>query len=130
MKNGAILSASPPSVEHAAVAYAPAVTTLTGVIVEQPYDDDASPSERGKAAWILKLEAPVAVEAKAGDAIDVAESDVTEIHLNADPSKSPVSKEELGRTRFQATGTLYHAHTTHHLRPIVMLVSDLEAERP
>ena len=108
------------------VAYEPSVVTLTGTIVEEGYGEDAAPIDRGKRAWILRLDQPVSVPAKAGDEIDTEEKNVTEIHLNVDHSKHPVAKAALGKTRFAATGTLYHSHTIHHLRAIVMLVSELK----
>jgi hypothetical protein len=111
------------------VPYEPAVVTLSGVIVEEGYGDDASPLDRGKHAWILRLDRPIFVPAKTGDEIDIEERNVTEIHLNVKHVENPISKDAFGTTRFLATGTLYHAITTHHLRPIVMLVSNLSPIR-
>jgi hypothetical protein len=66
------------------------------------------------------------VPTKPGDEIDTEEKNVTEVHLNIDQAKHSIPRRSLGRDRFVATGTLYHAHTIHHLRPIVMLVSALK----
>jgi hypothetical protein len=113
--------------EAKSVAYDPAVVTLVGTIVEEGYGDDPSPIDRGKRAWILHLDRPISVAANPSDKIDVEEENVTEVHLNVDHAKHPIPKASLGKTRYTATGTLYHAHTVHHLRPIVMLVSVLKA---
>jgi len=104
------------------VSYEPAVVTFVGVIVEEAYDEDAAPMDRGKHAWILRLDHPVSVRAK--DEIDTEERNVSEVHLNLDQSKHPGVT--FGKTRVAATGALYHAHTGHHLRPTVMLVSELK----
>ena len=108
------------------VAYEPTVVTLSGTIVKEKFGDDAAPVNRGKSAWILRLDQRISVPAKVGDEIDLKEENVSEIHLNIDQTKHPVPKKSFGKTHFTATGTLYHSHTTHHLRPIMMQVSTLE----
>ena len=109
------------------VSYAPSVATLTGTIVEEGYGDDSSPIDRGKHAWILRLDRPISVPAKPGDEINTEEKNVTEVHLSVDHVKHPIANGAFGRARFTVTGTLYHGHNSHHLRPIVMLVSDLKS---
>ena len=116
--------------EDKSVAYEPAVVTLNGTIAKEGFSDDASPVDRGRTVWILHLNQPVSVPAKPGDEINTEEKNVTEVHLNIDPAKHPIPEDAFGKTHFVATGTLYHAHTTHHLRPIVMLVSTLTSAAP
>jgi hypothetical protein len=108
------------------VSYEPTVVTLSGTIVEEGYGADPSPIDRGKHAWILRLDRPIFVPAKPGDEIDTEEKNVTEVHLNVNHAKQPIPKDAFGKTRFSAMGTLYHGHTVHHLRPIVMFVSKLK----
>jgi len=108
------------------VSYEPAVVTLSGTIFEEGYGDDPSTSDRGKRAWILRLDRPISVPAKPGDEIDIEEKNVKEVHLNVDHARYPTPKGGFGKTRFTATGALYHGHNIHHLRPIVMRVSDLK----
>ena len=118
-----LLNSSPACADETKwVSYEPAVVTFVGIIIEETYDKEAAPMDRGKHAWILRLDHPVSVRAK--DEIDTEEKNVSEVHLNLDQSKHPGVA--FGKTRFAATGTLYHAHTGHHLRPIVMLVSELK----
>ena len=105
------------------VAYEPAIVTLSGTIVEEGYGDDATPMDRGKRALILRLDQPISVSAKPDDEINPEEKNVREVHLMLKP---PLPKIASGKTRFSATGTLFHAHTVHHLRPIVMTVSELK----
>ncbi len=112
------------------VAYEPAVVTLCGTIVKEGFGDDASPIDRGKQAWILRLDQRISVPAKSGDEINTEEKNVAEIHLNIDPAKHRIAKDAFDRTHFIVRGTLYHAHTTHHLRPIVMLVSTIKPVAP
>ena len=112
--------------ESRPVPYGPSVVTLTGTIISVGYGDDPSPIDRGKHAWILCLDRPISVPAVPGDEIDVAEKNVREVHLNVDHAKYPIAKNAFGKIRFTATGTLFHGITPHHLRPIVMVVSDLK----
>jgi hypothetical protein len=112
--------------ERGQVSYEPSVVTLVGTITEEKYDEDAAPIDRGKKAWILRLEQPISVPAKPGDEINVEEKNVTEVHLNVDRNKHPVPKGTFGKTRFAVTGTLYHSHTIHHVRAIVMMVTELK----
>jgi hypothetical protein len=111
------------------VAYGPTVVTLTGVIIEEAFGEDASTFDRGRHVRILRLDQTISVPAKPGDEIDTEEKNVKEVHLVIDHAKHPIPKNAFGKTHFTATGTLYHAHTVHHLRPIVMLVSDLKPAR-
>lgn len=113
--------------EDKTVSYEPTVATLSGTIVEEGYGDDSSPINRGKHAWILRLDRIISLPATPGDDINIEEKNVTEVHLNLDRTKHRIDKNAFGRTAFTATGTLYHRHNGNHLRPIVMLVSDLKA---
>lgn len=108
------------------VSYGPSSATLTGTIIEEGYGDDPLPMDRGKHAWILRLDRTISVRAKPGDEVDTEEKNVTEVHLNVDHAKHPIPKDAFGKTRFTVTGVLYHAINVHHLRPIMMSVSDLK----
>ena len=106
--------------------YMPAVSTLTGTITEESYGEDASPNDRGAKVWILHLDRPISVRATPKDEINVQELHVSEVHLNIAHRKHPIAKKQFGTVRFTAIGTLYHQFNSHHLRPIVMLGSDLK----
>ena len=111
------------------VSYDPSVVTLTGTVVEEGYGDQPSLIDRGRHAWILRLDRPVSVRTNPANEIATEEKNVTQVHLNVVHAKHPIPKGAFGKTRFTATGTLYHGHNIHHLRPIVMLVSDLRPAR-
>jgi len=85
------------------------------------------PARSGQARLDHAARPSISVKGKPSDEIDVPEENVTEIHLNIDYSKYPAVKAGFGKNRFFATGSLYHSHTAHHLRAIVMLVSQLSA---
>jgi hypothetical protein len=89
------------------VSYEPTVVTLSGTIVEEGYGDDPSPIDRGKFAWILRLERTISAPATPDDEINTEERNVKEIHLNVSHAKYPIPKDAFGKTRFTATGTLY-----------------------
>ena len=99
-----------------------------------PWSRSAAPSSRKASATTLHqgtAAKPAGFFAsKPGDEIDTAEKNVTEVHLNIDPAKHPIREDAFGKTHFVVKGTIYHAHTAHHLRPIVMLVSTLTAAAP
>lgn len=115
-----------PAAEPAWVSYEPAVVTLSGTIVKEAFGEDAAPMDVGRHVWILRLDRPISVRGIPKDEINTQEENVREIHLNAEHRKYPIPEAAFGKTRFVVKGTLYHAITAHHLRPIVMLVSTIE----
>src|SRR5205823_5971598 len=106
------------------VSYEPEVVSLTGKIVETKVSGEGvAPTDRGKTVWILHLDHPISVHGKPGDDIDMEEKNVTEVHL-ALQKPSNLTKKDFAKV--MARGTLFHAHTWHHQRPIVMLVTELK----
>jgi hypothetical protein len=73
---------------------------------------------------ILRLEKPISIKEKPGEPLYPEERNISEIDLGGTGNR--VRKDQLGHTRFIVTGTLWHAHNVHHLRPIQMSVSSLE----
>ena len=107
------------------VSYEPTVVTLEGIIIREKFPHDGSHLDRGHYAWILRLDHPVTVVGTPDADLNTTETNVTEIHLNAEPDEHQIPKSAFGKKRFSVTGTLYHSHTVHHLRPIMMFVTDL-----
>ena len=70
---------------------------------------------------ILRLDHPVSLQV---DGTQPKEANVSEIDLGG--SEHRFKEKELGKARFVASGSLWHAETVHHLRPVMMNVISLE----
>lgn len=77
--------------------------------------------------FILRLKNPISIRAESGDEFHPEERNISEIDLGG--SVQGVTEEELGKTRFVASGTLSRANTVHHLRPVMMQVIRLKRAR-
>jgi hypothetical protein len=106
----------PPLQDPAKVAQAVAAAKL---------EPGADPARVGEPAphLILRLDRPIFVSGKVGDPSYPEERNVSEVDLGGAPQ--PIKETDLGKTRFVVSGTLWHSHTVHHLRPIMMKVTEL-----
>jgi hypothetical protein len=87
-------------------------------------ETDPSKSHEAFPHLILRLDHAVSVLPKSGDSLNEAEHKVTEIDLSAIQRGQP--EKEWGKTRYTVSGSLSHAMTVHHLRPVTMKVTDLK----
>lgn len=97
------------------ISYEPAVTSLSGKV-----------SASADGALILTLERPVDVAQSTGiDTPDSPEKNQREIQLIAEGDSL---RAILGATgeRVQVTGTLSHAATSHHVRPLLLSVQTVQ----
>lgn len=102
-------------------------TVLKGVLVKETYQGkDAEPPLKGSTSWILKLEKPISVKANPESPEDTEEKNVKEVQLalgNAKVEAADLKKYAAEKVRISVTGSLYHAHTAYHVRPVLTLVS-------
>jgi hypothetical protein len=82
---------------------------------------------------ILRLDKPISVSGLKGNDLYPEERNVREIDVQdaSDDQKflKVVTDKDLGRTRFAVTGTLWHANTVHHLRPVMMTTTGVKREK-
>jgi hypothetical protein len=125
--------------------------TLTGVIIREWdmsfVDSDQSPLQDPKEVarivathpvdksrphtpvlhLILHLDTPITVQKGADDGLHPEERAIYEIDLGGGPAdKLRIVGKALGKGHFVVTGKLWHAETVHHLRNIMMEVTDIK----
>lgn len=106
------------------VSYGPAPVTLTGEIVRWTVADSSDPKlpgERPASYWLLRLGTPVSLVGGI-EPIDEPERNVRELQLVLSAEQYHEYGALVG-CPVVATGTLFHAHTAHHHRPVLMQVT-------
>jgi len=98
--------------------YAPTPVQLTGVIVKQAAEGDASPEVDSKASWILRLPRPVTVNPKEGSVDQILETDVSEVRI--DGGKWDLAKVAGLKSSVICHGTLTRDVEGDRKRPIVL----------
>lgn len=108
--------------------YDPVPSTLTGTVSKVANGDGAAPVDKGRSAWILRLDQAITVNPKDGSETDVLESNVSEVQLSGDESLIDHAALEKGSVTLY--GKLAHAVTTRHLRSVLMQVSAYQPVAP
>jgi len=112
------------------VFYEPEEVELSGMLYKVTYPGppeymSVEMGDRPEEATILTLKDPIDVESKEKDDFNEPEKGVRELQVvfsDSKPSADQMKKELTLR------GTLYHAHTAHHHRRVLMMVKDWEAK--
>ena len=111
--------------------YEPVSVELRGVIAREtfpgrPNYESIQAGDEPETVWILTLDRPVCVEARAGDDTNVTENGVQEIQL-------VLSKDQYGAyaslpgKKVSVSGTLFHAVTGHHRKSVLMTVQEIKS---
>jgi hypothetical protein len=118
------------------LSYEPSVVTLTGTLVRKtfpgpPNYEDVRHGDRPETYWFLKLSKPVCVdEDKAQPDLNPAHKKIRTIQLVVPVEFYKKYKDLLGQ-QVVVTGTLFGAHTAHHVTPVLLTVVSLaKANQP
>jgi len=113
--------------------YEPVISEITGRITKKlhfgppNYGEDPK-NDAKEIAFILHLDQPICVKAS-GRLENSDEFNIKEIQLAiSDPAWKqfdPIKKFIGTKRKFKAVGGFYHAHTGHHIRPILMFVNSI-----
>ncbi|MDO8441968.1 MAG: DUF4431 domain-containing protein [Polaromonas sp.] len=103
--------------------YEPAVVQLTGKVSSGKFQH---PNGDWVTFFTLTIPEPVSINADPANPTNIAESDITQVQLFA-PSAGlqKALKAKAGKSA-RVKGSLFHAHTAWHRRPLVMSVSAVE----
>ena len=115
--------------------YEPKSVTLDGVVYAKdfpgpPNYESFRRGDQRMRYWILRLGKPICVEGPP-DQIDVREDNIREIQLvfRDDSFYKRYRSWIKRRARFRVNGTLYHRHTGHHVRTILITVQSFVPQR-
>ncbi len=111
--------------------YEPMQVSLCGKIVELTYPgrpnfESIKDGDEAETYWYLFLHDPTCVKGKAGDDLDVDESNIQEIQLILDAKQYKQYRSLIGK-KACVSGALSHEISGHHHRTILMVVKEIKA---
>jgi hypothetical protein len=114
--------------------YEPKVVSLSGVMVRETYPgrpnyESVAKGDEPEIIWVLKLKKAICVtESKTDLGINSEEDGVKEIHLVLN-GKQYKQYRNLLRQKVTVTGTLFHAHTGHHHKTLLLTTNEIRKWR-
>ena len=107
--------------------YEPAVVSLSGTLAREVYPgrpnyESIADGDEPEAIWVLKLDAPICIN-DAGF-MAPAETNVTEIQLVLSAEQYEEHATLMG-SHVTASGTLFHEHTGHHHKTLLLNTSTI-----
>jgi hypothetical protein len=110
--------------------YGPAVQ-FTGKLVKKtfpgpPNFTSVAQGDTPEVGWILHLDIPICVKARAGDDFDVAVSHLTDLQLVLGNDDYYRQVKKFLTTKVIVTGVLFGAHTGHHHTPVLLDVKNIQ----
>ena len=104
------------------IQYEPIVVELSGTVHQGKF---RHPNGQWVHYSFIKLKVPVGIKADQGNEINCDETDISEIQLYSNSERiGRRLKAKAGRSVI-VTGTVFHEHTAWHMRPLVMMVSQV-----
>ncbi len=122
-----------PAVAQTCVKYESELT-LTGRLYSKvfpgpPNYQSIRKGDRKETAWLLTLTKPVCTLAGNSPGVTDPETNVTELQLVISNDAHWKTVRQLSGRRVMVTGTLFHSHTGHHHRNVLMNVATIRAGR-
>lgn len=108
--------------------YEPKAVSLSGTVAREihpgrPGFESVANGDEPETIWVLKLKAPICV--LVANEIDVRENNQTEIQLVLDKEQYNKYRGLLGQ-RVTVTGKLFHSHTGHHHKKLLLRTSKIK----
>ena len=122
-------------VPHFAVAqcleYDPKTVSLTGGLRQEvhpgpPNYESVKNGDRPETIWVLRLSKPICVAGT--DDINVREDGQAEVQMVLEPDQFGKYKHMM-RQQVIVTGKLFHAHTGHHHKTLLISVSEIKSAK-
>jgi hypothetical protein len=118
---------TPGSVAAQCLEYEPKVVRLSGVIVREthpgrPNYESIANGDEPETIWVLKLKKAICVSAS--DDINVEADNEKEIQLVLEAEQYKRYRRLLGQ-RVTASGKLFHSHTGHHHKTLLLKTDDI-----
>jgi hypothetical protein len=109
--------------------YEPREVRLSGVLIRQTYPgppnyESIKHGDAAETIWVLRLNQAICVVASSSDEIDVRESNQKEIQLVLEPDQYKEYR-NLVRQRVIVTGKLFHSHTGHHHKRLLLTTTSI-----
>lgn len=106
--------------------YGPIKSVLEGQLVPATYPgppeyEDTSKGDSAEHPWILQLRAPICIDPKLNDDLNIGIQSINKIQLAPNKRLQQKLKELKGKP-IKVTGTLFHAHTVHYRTEAVLLL--------
>ena len=123
----ALLSTMSGAVAAQCLEYGPAIVNLSGTLVRQTFPGppnyaNIKRGDKPERYLILKLRKPICVEV--ADHFDIHEEGQTQIQLVLEPKQYKQFRKLIGQ-KVKATGQLFHAHTGHHHKPLLLTTNEI-----
>ena len=111
--------------------YQPKTVHLSGKLVREthpgpPNYENIRKGDKAETIWVLRLSLPICVVAR--DDISVREEDQKEVQLALAAEQFKKYRKLIGQKVF-VTGTLFHAHTGHHHKLLLLTLSEMRKTR-
>ncbi len=119
------------SVAAQCLEYEPKTVHLSGKLVREihpgpPNYENIRKGDKAETIWVLRLSSPICVVAM--DDINVREDDQKEVQLVLAAEQFKKYRKLIGQKVF-VTGTLFHAHTGHHHKLLLLTLSEMKGTR-
>ena len=111
--------------------YEPTVVNLSGTLAREthpgpPNYESIRRGDKPETIWILRLKKPICVLGR--DDINIRENNQKELQLVLEPAQFKKYRRLMGQ-RVAVTGKLFHAHTGHHHKSLLISVGEIRNPR-